>query len=117
LGIRTLLVSGGFTFFTSRLKERLGLDAAHANELEIVDGRLTGRVLGTILDAEGKAEQLRRFCAEVGAEPRSHAIAIGDGANDLRMMGEAALSVAYHAKPAVRAAASHALSVSGLDGI
>ncbi|GAA5235090.1 phosphoserine phosphatase SerB [Verticiella sediminum] len=117
LGIRTLLVSGGFTFFTSRLKERLGLDAAYSNELEIVDGQLTGRVLGRILDAEGKAEQLRRFCAEVGAEPRAHAIAIGDGANDLRMMGEAALSVAYHAKPAVRAAASCALSVSGLDGI
>ncbi len=117
MGVKTLLVSGGFTFFTSRLKERLGLDAAHANELDIVDGHLTGRVRGTILDAEGKAEHLRRFCAELGAEPGAHAIAMGDGANDLRMMGEAALSVAYHAKPAVRAAATYALSVTGLDGV
>ncbi|MBU4613131.1 phosphoserine phosphatase SerB [Achromobacter sp. GG226] len=116
-GVKTLLVSGGFTFFTSRLKARLGLDAAHANELDIVDGRLTGRVLGDILDAEAKAAHLRRVCAELGAEPGAHAIAMGDGANDLRMMGEAALSVAYHAKPAVRAAATYALSVSGLDGV
>lgn len=116
-GVRTLLVSGGFTFFTRRLKERLGLDAGHANELDIVDGHLTGRVLGPILDAEAKAAHLRRFCTELGAEPGVHGIAMGDGANDLRMMGEAALSVAYHAKPAVRAAATYALSNSGLDGV
>lgn len=117
LGVKTLLVSGGFTFFTSRLQSRLDLDAAHANELEVVDGRLTGRVLGDILDAEGKAAHLRALCEELGAEPSAHAIAVGDGANDLRMMAEAALSVAYHAKPAVRAAATYALSTSGLDGI
>ncbi|MCK9509906.1 MAG: phosphoserine phosphatase SerB [Pigmentiphaga sp.] len=116
-GVTTLLVSGGFTFFTQRLQARLALGAAHANELDIVDGRLTGRVLGTILDAEGKAAHLRRLCASLGADPRHQAIAIGDGANDLRMMAEAAVSVAYRAKPAVRAAATYSLSVSGLDGV
>ncbi|MGE4336195.1 MAG: phosphoserine phosphatase SerB [Pigmentiphaga sp.] len=116
-GVTTLLVSGGFTFFTQRLQTRLALGAAHANELDIIDGRLTGRVLGTILDAEGKAAHLRRLCASLGADSRHQAIAIGDGANDLRMMAEAAVSVAYRAKPAVRAAATYALNVAGLDGV
>src|SRR5690606_18183033 len=109
--------SGGFTFFTDRLRERLQLDEAHSNTLEIIDGKLTGRVLGDILDAEGKAERLRACCARLNVDPRTSAIALGDGANDLKMMSIAAISVAYHAKPAVRAAATHALSVSGLDGI
>jgi len=116
-GLTTLLVSGGFTFFTERLRARLDLRAAHANELDIVDGKLTGRVLGTILDAEGKAAHLLRLCASIGADPRRQAIAIGDGANDLRMMAEAAVSVAYRAKPAVRAAATYSLNVAGLDGV
>lgn len=116
-GLKTLLVSGGFTFFTDRLRTRLGLDAAHSNTLEILDGKLTGRVLGEILDAEGKAARLRDCCAAIGADPATAAIAMGDGANDLKMMSAAALSVAYHAKPAVREAATHALSVTGLDGV
>lgn len=117
VGLKTLLVSGGFTFFTDRLRDRLQLDEAHSNTLEIVDGKLTGRVLGDILDAEGKAERLRACCANLNVDPADSAIALGDGANDLKMMASAALSVAYHAKPAVRKAATHALSVSGLDGI
>lgn len=116
-GLKTLLVSGGFTFFTERLRTRLDLDAAHSNTVEIIDGKLTGRVLGEILDADGKAARLREFCAAIGADSTTSAIALGDGANDLTMMSVAALSVAYHAKPAVRAAATHALSVSGLDGV
>lgn len=116
-GLKTLLVSGGFTFFTSRLKERLSLDAEHSNTLEIVDGVLTGQVLGQVFDAQGKADRLREFCASIGADAATQAIAMGDGANDLKMMAVAGLSVAYHAKPAVREAAMQSLSVSGLDGI
>lgn len=115
-GLKTLLVSGGFTFFTSRLKSRLGLDYALANTLEAADGKLTGRVLGDIVDADRKAVELRRVCAEIGCDP-SQAIAIGDGANDLKMMHAAGLGVAYHAKPVVRQQATHALNVTGLDGV
>jgi phosphoserine phosphatase len=114
-GIKTLLVSGGFTFFTERLKLRLGLDAAIANTLEIVDGKLTGRVLGAILDAEGKATQLRRLRDQMGLAAHQ-VVAIGDGANDLKMMAAAGVSIAYHAKPVVRAQATHALNFVGLDG-
>jgi len=116
LGLKTLLVSGGFTWFTGRLKHRLQLDEAHANELEVVDGRLTGKVVGAILDADGKAAHLREFAGRHGA-PLSRAIAVGDGANDLKMLGLAGLSVAYHAKPVVREKTTHALNVCGLDGI
>ena len=114
-GIKTLLVSGGFTFFTERLKLRLGLDAAIANTLEIVDGKLTGRVLGAILDAEGKATQLRRLRDQLGLAAHQ-VVAMGDGANDLKMMAVAGVSIAYHAKPVVRAQATHALNFVGLDG-
>ena len=114
-GIKTLLVSGGFTFFTERLKLRLGLDAAIANTLEIVDGKLTGRVLGAILDAEGKATQLRRLRDQLGLAAHQ-VVAMGDGANDLKMMAAAGVSIAYHAKPVVRAQATHALNFVGLDG-
>jgi phosphoserine phosphatase len=114
-GIKTLLVSGGFTFFTERLKLRLGLDAAIANTLEIVDGKLTGRVLGAILDAEGKATQLRRLRDQMGLAAHQ-VVAMGDGANDLKMMAAAGVSIAYHAKPVVRAQATHALNFVGLDG-
>lgn len=116
-GLKTLLVSGGFTFFTRRLKARLGLDAEQSNELEIVDGVLTGRVLGDVFDAQGKADRLNAFCASIGANAATQAIVMGDGANDLKMMAAAGLSVAYHAKPAVCAAAMQSLRVSGLDGI
>ena len=115
-GIKTLLVSGGFTYFTERLKARLGLDAAAANTLEIVDGRLTGRVLGDILDATGKAARLEQTRTALGLSA-TQVVAIGDGANDLRMMAAAGVSIAFHAKPVVRAQASHALNFCGLDGV
>jgi phosphoserine phosphatase len=115
-GLKTLLVSGGFTFFTDRLKARLGLDYAHANVLEVEDGRLTGRVVGGIVDAEEKMRTVQRVCAELGVGT-DRAIVMGDGANDLKMMGVAGLSVAFRAKPVVRAQADVALNFSGLDGV
>ncbi|MGK5032411.1 phosphoserine phosphatase SerB [Janthinobacterium sp. DSP2-3-3] len=115
-GLKTLLVSGGFTFFTERLKQRLDLDYTHANELEIIDGKLTGKVLGGIVDAEEKQRTVERVCADLGISP-SQAIVMGDGANDLKMMGIAGLSVAFRAKPVVRAQADVALNFVGLDGL
>ncbi|MCW7539649.1 phosphoserine phosphatase SerB [Aquabacterium sp. A7-Y] len=113
-GLKTLLVSGGFTFFADRVQARLGMDHARSNELEIVDGRLTGRVIGDIVDGEEKKRQLLAMCERIGCTPLQ-AIAVGDGANDLPMMGAAGLSVAYHAKPAVRAQAMVAINEGGLD--
>jgi phosphoserine phosphatase len=115
-GIKTLLVSGGFTFFTERLRERLQLDAAYANTLSVQDGKLTGQVDGRILDAAAKQTYLKAFALEHGADT-SEIIAIGDGANDLKMLAEAGFSVAYHAKPVVRVQTRFALNVSGLDGV
>jgi phosphoserine phosphatase len=115
-GIKTLLVSGGFTFFTERLKGRLGLDFTHANVLEVQDGKLTGKVVGGIVDAEEKMRTVQRVCAELGI-PTSQAIVMGDGANDLKMMSIAGLSVAFRAKPVVRAQANVALNFCGLDGL
>jgi phosphoserine phosphatase len=115
-GLKTLLVSGGFTFFTERLKTRLALDYTHANVLEVANGKLTGRVVGGIVDAEEKMRTVQRVCAELGIDPRQ-AIVMGDGANDLKMMGIAGLSVAFRAKPVVRAQAAVALNFSGLDGL
>jgi len=115
-GWKTLLVSGGFTFFTDRLQARLGLDHAVANTLETRAGRLTGRVLGDIIDAERKATELRALASRIGVEP-SRAIAIGDGANDLKMMGAAGMGVAFRAKPVVRQQATHAINFSGLDAV
>ncbi len=115
-GIKTLLVSGGFTFFTDRIKARLQLDFTHANQLEIVDGKLTGKVLGEIVDAEEKRRTVERTCAALGISPQQ-AIVMGDGANDLAMMGIAGLSVAFRAKPVVRAQARVALNFVGLDGV
>jgi phosphoserine phosphatase len=113
-GVKTLLVSGGFTYFVERLKTRLGIDYAISNTLEIADGRLTGRVLGDIVDAEAKAAKFREVAKSLKKE---QTVAVGDGANDLKMMAEAGLSVAFHAKPVVRAQASCALTWSGLDGV
>jgi len=115
-GLKTLLVSGGFTFFTERLQQQLGLDYARANTLEIVDGKLTGAVLGEIIDAEAKARFVQDTCAALGM-PATRAIALGDGSNDLKMMAVAGLSVAFRAKPVVRAAASVAFNYVGLDGL
>jgi len=115
-GIKTLLVSGGFTFFTERLKLRLSLDYTAASTLEIVDDKLTGRVLGDIVDAQGKADWLNRVRSELNLAP-TQVIVMGDGANDLKMMAEAGVSIAYRAKPVVREQASHALNQMGLDGI
>jgi phosphoserine phosphatase len=115
-GVKLLLVSGGFAFFAERLRERLGLDETIANVLEVEGGRLTGRVLGRIVDAEAKAARFRQMAGRLGAG-RGETLAIGDGANDLKMMAEAGVSVAFHAKPLVRASATHALDYSGLDGV
>jgi len=115
-GIRTLLVSGGFTFFAEHVREQLGMDAAHANVLEIVDGKLTGRVLGSIIDGEAKARAVRDLREETGATPRQ-TIVVGDGANDLPMMALAHYSVAWRAKPIVRQTARYALNVSDLDAV
>jgi phosphoserine phosphatase len=115
-GVKTLLVSGGFVFFTERLKAKLGLDFAHANTLEIVDGKLTGSVLGEIVDAQAKADWLNHIRHELALHA-DNVIAIGDGANDLKMMAQAGMSIAYHAKPIVRQQASYAFNFVGLDGL
>lgn len=115
-GIKTLLVSGGFTFFTDRVMDRLNLDFSHSNQLEIANGELTGRVIGTVVDAEEKRRTVERTCANLGITP-AQAIVMGDGANDLAMMGIAGLSVAFRAKPVVRAQANVALNFVGLDGL
>ncbi len=116
LDIKTLLVSGGFTFFTERLKARLGLDDTYANNLEIVDGKLTGRVLGDVFDAQSKVECLIKTRQALKLDS-SQVIAMGDGANDLKMMAVAGVSIAYHAKPVVREQANYALNFVGLDGL
>lgn len=114
--ITLLLVSGGFTFFTDKLKARLGFDFAFSNTLEVIDGKLTGRVLGALCDADAKARHLRALAARLNLN-KSQIIAMGDGANDLKMMAEAGVSVAYRAKPVVRAEASVAFNHVGLDGV
>lgn len=117
-GLTCLLVTGGFTCFTDRLRVRLGLDDVRANVLEIVDGRLTGKLLpqawGDICDGEEKRRKLLEVCAQRGVGPE-RAIAVGDGANDLPMMRAAGLSVGYHAKPAVRQEVNVAIDQGGLD--
>ena len=115
-GLATLVVSGGFTFFTSRLADRLALDDARANVLGVENGLLTGSVIGEIVDGEAKRQALLDTCERLGARP-DQAIAIGDGANDLPMMGAAGVSIAYHAKPVVRAQATHAINHHGLDAV
>lgn len=117
-GIKTLLVSGGFTFFADRVKAGLGIDFARSNQLEVADGQLTGRLIaqswGEICDGAEKRRTLLEVASLLGIDP-SQTVAVGDGANDLPMMGAAGLSVAYHAKPSVRAQANVAINTGGLD--
>jgi phosphoserine phosphatase len=118
VGMKTLLVSGGFTFFTDRIRDELGIDFTRSNVLEIADGKLTGKMVdqpwGDICDGEEKKRMLLQTCGQLGIRPEQ-AIAVGDGANDLPMMGIAGLSVAYRAKPAVREQAMVAINAGGLD--
>jgi len=117
-GLKTLLVSGGFTFFTDEVRDHLRIDWTRSNVLEVTDGTLTGRMVdqpwGDICDGEEKRRMLLQTCAAMGITP-AQAIAMGDGANDLPMMEAAGLSVAFHAKPAVRAKAMVAINEGGLE--
>lgn len=117
-GLVTVLVSGGFTFFTGPVRQRLGMDEMRSNELEIEDGRLTGRIVpqawGDICDGAEKRRMLLSTCERLGVPP-SQSIAVGDGANDLPMMAAAGISVAYHAKPKVREQAMVSIESGGLD--
>ncbi len=119
-GLKLLLVSGGFTFFTDRIRDKLQMDFARSNVLEVAHGKLTGRMVdqswGDICDGEEKRKMLLATCAQLGIAPKQ-AMAVGDGANDLPMMGIAGLSVAYHAKPAVRAQAMVAINQGGLERV
>jgi len=116
LGIKTLLVSSGFTFFTERLKQRLSLDYTLSNTLELKDGKLTGKVLGRVVDAQAKSAKVRELRDGLRLS-REQVIAIGDGANDLAMMAEAGVSIAYRAKPVVREKATCCFDYVGLDGL
>jgi phosphoserine phosphatase len=115
-GIKTLLVSGGFTYFTDRVRDKLGFDYAYSNTLVVEGGRLSGTVTGPLVDAHGKAAHVARLKRELGIA-RERVMAIGDGANDLLMMAEAGTSIAYHAKPVVKEKADYALDYAGLDGL
>ncbi|MBI2509891.1 MAG: phosphoserine phosphatase SerB [Betaproteobacteria bacterium] len=115
-GLKILLVSGGFTHVTERLKARLKLDYTRANTLKVAGGRLTGEIEGRIVNADVKREALLAVRDELGLK-KEQIIAVGDGANDLKFMAEAGISVAYRAKPAVNQQATHAISHAGLDGV
>ncbi|HRQ46258.1 MAG TPA: phosphoserine phosphatase SerB [Rhodocyclaceae bacterium] len=115
-GVHTVLVSGGFTYFTDRLKARLGFDHAYANELEVHEGLLTGKVIGPVVDGPAKAAHLRRIRDAMGIGP-DKVIAVGDGANDAPMLRAAGLGVAFRAKPVLREVADCTIDHAGLDGI
>ncbi len=115
-GYKTAILSGGFTYFGNYLKQKFGFDYVYANDLEIVDGKLTGRYVGDIVDGKRKAELLR-LIAQVENLNIKQTIAVGDGANDLPMLATAGLGIAFHAKPKVKATAGQSLSTIGLDGI
>lgn len=116
LGYKTAILSGGFTYFGQYLQSRLGIDYVYANDLEIVDGRVTGRVVGQVVDGQRKAELLREIARREGVH-LEQVIAVGDGANDLPMLSIAGLGIAFRAKPLVRQNARQAISTLGLDGI
>jgi len=115
-GVKTLLVSGGFTYFTDRVRDEMGFDYAYSNTLDTANGRLTGTVTGPLVDAAGKAAHVARLKREMGLSEHQ-VLAIGDGANDLPMMAEAGTSIAFHAKPVVRERATYALDFAGLNGV
>lgn len=115
-GIKTLLVSGGFTYITDRLKTRVRLDYTHSNVLEMKDGKLTGAVTGGIVNADAKRDMLLRVTAELGIS-RAQIAGVGDGANDLKFLAECGVSIAYHAKPVVRDQTTYALNHCGLDAM
>ncbi len=115
-GWKVGLVSGGFTYFTERLKQRLGLDFAYSNQLEIDGGKLTGRVLGNIVNGAAKADWLMAQASKLDF-PLAQTVAVGDGANDLPMLRKAGLGIAFHAKPAVRAEATAMIDDGGLDQV
>jgi phosphoserine phosphatase len=116
LGFHVGVVSGGFTFVTDRFEQELQLDFAAANELEIIDGTVTGRIVGPILDRAGKAEALRSFAAQFGV-PASQTVAVGDGANDIDMLDAAGLGIAFNAKSALRDAADASVNLPYLDTV
>ena len=116
LGYKVAILSGGFTYFGRHIQRELGVDYVYANELEIVDGKLTGRVVGEIVDGKRKAELLEEI-ALIEDISLQQVVAVGDGANDLPMLGVAGLGIAFHAKPIVRKGARQAISTLGLDGI
>ena len=114
--VKFLLVSGGFTFFTERLQQRLGFEYQHANVLEIENGRLTGRLKGRNIDAQAKAALLREYRSRLGLQPHQ-VLAVGDGANDIPMLKEAGIGVAYRAKPKARAVADACINFGGLERV
>ena len=116
LGYKTAILSGGFTWFAERLQQRLGIDHVHANRLEIIDGKLTGKIIGEMVDESRKAHLLKQIAENEGVR-LEQTIAVGDGANDIPMLSIAGLGIAFHAKPAVRAQAKNAFGTVGLDGI
>lgn len=116
LGYKTAILSGGFTYFGEYLQRKLGIDYVHANELEIRDGKVTGNVIGRVVDGQRKAELLREIAQKEGVN-LEQVIAVGDGANDLPMLGIAGLGIAFRAKPLVKQNAKQAISTLGLDGI
>jgi phosphoserine phosphatase len=115
-GLKTLLVSGGFTYVTDRLEQRLRLDFTRSNRLEIVDGKLTGGLIGDIVNADGKRDALLEIRERLHIS-RDQVIGIGDGANDLKFMAECGVSIAYHAKPIVRGQTTHAINHVDLAGV
>jgi phosphoserine phosphatase len=115
-GYKTAILSGGFTFFGRHLQARLGIDHLHANQLEVIDGKVTGRVVPPIMDAQRKAQMLQQIADQEGI-PLEQTIAVGDGANDLPMLNLAGMGIAFRAKPLVRQSAQHAISSLGLDAI
>jgi phosphoserine phosphatase len=115
-GLKTLLVSGGFTYFTDRVRGELGFDFAYSNTLDLADGKLAGTVSGPLVDAQGKAAHVARLKRELSIA-KERVIAIGDGANDLPMLAEAGTSIAYHAKPVVKQKADYTIDYAGLDGV